>query len=225
MQIRHALAVLLALALGLAVGRVSAPRTEAAHVTERSRTNASGLHLPPGLPEEAPIVRTEEHEPAQCHEKVAALEARVRDLDQQLAAAYLTGGAADPYEFPDDLDEAYTPEAVEDWVEKVRSECVGDADVRLRVDCGEFPCLVAATYPASMSRTEVFCLPHDQASNAFTEALWPLEDVSVRAGMFFYGDPGWPGEGEGDRFDARRSFRERAMFEVQMADLTADAPQ
>jgi hypothetical protein len=119
---------------------------------------------------------TLEAENEELREQVAALDFEVKALRGQLSAY---GGTI--AEWPDDLPEAFQPEAFTQWAESVAAEVPGFSITE--VDCNEFPCLVLILPDADAPLKEDGSIDWHAAGRAFQDERLPGLGEDERSSM------------------------------------------
>jgi hypothetical protein len=167
---------------------------------------------PPVAPASAPV------SPA-ANPSAAGSTAEVDALKGRLVGAYVVGGAADPIEFPEDVAPAYTPEAVQAWVHRLRAQCPAAAAATIEVDCGEYPCVVAAAWIGDAKSSDVACVRPELAGGRQGEFSGKVDGDWLRGVMLPVGPATWTGPGDVAQFDRRWEIRSRELRALLMGRL------
>jgi hypothetical protein len=148
--------------------------------------------------------------------------AEVDALKARWVGAYVVGGAADPIEFPEDLAPAFTPEAVQAWVDRLRAQCPAAAAAAIEVDCGEYPCVVAAAWIGDAKSSDVACVRPELAGGRQGEFSGKVGGDWLHGLMLPVGPEAWTGPGDVAQFDRRWEIRSRALRAVLVDRMTEE---
>lgn len=199
------------------VGRWSSPPLAVPALPQPEPTTPSspGGATPPAPP--AASLASPDLSPAAPHAdpEVDALKAR-------LVGAYVVGGAADPIEFPAGLAPAYTPAGVQAWVDGLRARCPAAAAATIEVDCGEYPCVVAAGWLGDAKASDVACERPELAAGRQGEFSGKLGKDWLHGLMLPIGPKRWTGPGDEAQFDRRWEIRSRELRALLVERMTEE---
>lgn len=164
----------------------------------------------PAGPGEAPPASDAEHADA------------VRSLEAKLAHAYVVGGAADPINFPPNLDPAHSPAQVQAWADALIQRCPAASGAWVETDCGEFPCIIAVGWTGSARSADVLCQLPDLAGGHQAVFEGEVDGTLVQGALIPVGPEVLPEPIDEGRFERRWDVRQRAIRDLLVQEVLAE---